>query len=151
MHVSVWNVALQIVNFLVLAWLLQRFVFEPVRKVFEQRKEAIEASLRQADAAKADAERAMEEYRGKTAAIARAVEEARQSALALAERDAQKLGEEASRKAQAEIELTRRTLEQQRAEALRVLEASAADLATEIARRLLRDVGPESDAHFSPG
>ncbi|HVY48233.1 MAG TPA: ATP synthase F0 subunit B, partial [Minicystis sp.] len=65
MHVSVWNVAFQVVNFLVLAWLLQRFLFKPVRAVLAKRQEAALASLRAADAKKADAERVIAEYRTK--------------------------------------------------------------------------------------
>jgi F-type H+-transporting ATPase subunit b len=148
MHVSAWNVALQIVNFLVLAWLLERFVFQPVRKVLDKRREAVEVSLGRAEASKAEAERAANEYREKASAIASAADEARQRALALAEREAQQLREEASRKAQAEVEIAKRTVEQERAEALRVLEARAADLAAAMAQRLLQDVRPESDVPF---
>jgi len=148
MHLSLWNVALQVVNFLVLAWLLQRFLFKPVRASLERRREAIGASLRQADTTKAEAERILNEYREKSSAIASAAEEARQRALALADREARTLREEASRKAQAEVELAKRTVEQERAETLRVLEAHAAELASVMAQRLLEDVRPDSDAPF---
>ena len=41
---------LQLVNFLVLAWLLQRLLFRPVRRVIEERRRVTEAVLAEASA-----------------------------------------------------------------------------------------------------
>jgi len=55
MHVSLWNMGLQTVNFVILALLLNRFLFKPVRAVLAKRQETIEASMREAEAKKAEA------------------------------------------------------------------------------------------------
>lgn len=148
MQVSLWNVALQTVNFVVLAWLLQRFLFKPVRAVLAKRQSAIEASLREADVKKKDAERLADEYRAKSATVASEAERAREAALAEAKGGARELREEAVRQAQAEIERARGDLRRERVEALHALEQRALDLATTVARRLLVDAAPESDEPF---
>jgi|SRR5579859_2067318 len=148
MHVSIWNVALQTVNFLVLAWLLQRFLFRPVRAALSRRQESIDASLRDADRKKAEAENAIAEYRDKTAAIAGEATKAREQALAAAEREAGRLREEAARQAQLETERARASIERERAEALRLLATRVAELATAVAERMLREALPDSDAPF---
>lgn len=148
MHVSIWNVALQAINFLVLAWLLQRFLFKPVRAVLVKRQAAIAASMQEAAAEKAEAERAAAEYRAKSAGIAGEAERAREQALAAAEKDARRIREEATRLARNEAERAKGEVDRERIEALRALETRAADLAASIAERLLRDVLPDSDAPF---
>jgi F-type H+-transporting ATPase subunit b len=148
MHVSLWNVALQTVSFVILAWLLQRFLFKPVRAVLAKRQEAIDASLGEAAAKKAEAERTIEEYRAKTAGIAGEAERAREAALGAAEKEARQLREEAARQAQVEIERAKGEVQRERADALHELEGRAADLAASIARRLLAEVSADGDASF---
>lgn len=148
MHVSPWNVALQALNFVVLAWLLQRFLFKPVRAVLVKRQETIAASMREAAAAKAEGERAAEEYRVKFAGIAGEAERARQQALAAAEKEARRIRDEATRLARADAERAKADVDHERAEVLSALESRAADLAASVAERLLRDVLPDSDAPF---
>jgi F-type H+-transporting ATPase subunit b len=148
MHVSIWNVALQTVNFLVLAWLLQRFLFKPVRAALAKRQTAIEASLRDADQMKTEADRVIEEYRQKAAGIGDEAAQAREQAVAAAEGGAKQVREEAVRLAKVEIDRARASIERERAEALRWLEARAAELATCVAERLLRETLPDSDAPF---
>ena len=53
---------LEIVNFLVLIWILQRFLYEPVRHVITERQAAIESSLAEAKAAEASAEELRSQY-----------------------------------------------------------------------------------------
>jgi F-type H+-transporting ATPase subunit b len=148
MHPSLWNVALQTVNFLVLVWLLQRFFFKPVRASLSRRQEAIAASLRDADRKAAEAERVIREYQEKSADITQQAARAREQAIAGAEQEAQRLRDEALVQSQVEVDRARTQIELERTEALRVLEARAGELATSLAERLLREVLPDSDAPF---
>jgi F-type H+-transporting ATPase subunit b len=148
MHVSLWNVALQTINFLVLVWLLQRFLFKPVRANLAKRQEAVAAFLHEADQKKAEADRAVEEYLAKTAGIATEASRARDEALEAAARDAQRIRDEAIRQAQIETDRAKAQIERERTEALRLLETRAADLAASLAERLLREALPDSDAPF---
>jgi F-type H+-transporting ATPase subunit b len=148
MHVSAWNVALQAVNFIVLAWLLQRFLFKPVRAVIRKRQDEVLSSLRDAETRKLEADRVIEEYREKSATLATEAERAREQALAVAEGEARRLRQEAERQLAADLERAKAEMTTERGRVLRSLEMQAASLATSIAERLLRDALPDCDAPF---
>ena len=44
-----WTFGLQVINFLVLVWLLQRFLYKPVRRIIEQRRELAGKALSEAE------------------------------------------------------------------------------------------------------
>lgn len=56
MQIDWLTVAAQIVNFLVLVWLLQRFLYRPITKAMARREERIESRLSEAKAARATVE-----------------------------------------------------------------------------------------------
>lgn len=58
---------LEIVNFLVLVWVLKRFFYAPVRRVIDQRRAAIEESIAQAEQKRAEAEGLEEQYQSRIA------------------------------------------------------------------------------------
>ncbi len=53
---------LEIVNFLVLVWLLKRFLYQPVKRIVERRRQEIEARLAEAGHRKREAEDMKERY-----------------------------------------------------------------------------------------
>jgi F-type H+-transporting ATPase subunit b len=58
---------LEIINFLVLVWILKRFLYKPVLNVIARRRARIERTLADAEALQADAERLREQYEGRLA------------------------------------------------------------------------------------
>lgn len=54
--------ALQIVNFLVLVWLLKRFLYQPVMNTIAQRKAGIEKALTEAEAMRREAQTLRDQY-----------------------------------------------------------------------------------------
>ncbi|MEZ5438197.1 MAG: hypothetical protein R3F12_07555 [Lysobacteraceae bacterium] len=40
MHFDVWTFGLQLINFIILVWLLQRFLYRPVLRLLDQRRQA---------------------------------------------------------------------------------------------------------------
>jgi len=63
------TIALQIINFLVLVWLLKRFLYQPVLKVIAERQQSIEQALNDAQAAENHAEELRQEYELKLATL----------------------------------------------------------------------------------
>ena len=57
----------QILNFLILVFILAKFAYKPLLKVMEERKEKIAGDLQSAEQAKADAEAVKAEYAAKLA------------------------------------------------------------------------------------
>jgi len=139
---SWWTFAFQIVNFLVLVWLLQRFLYRPVqRTIAERQKRAEQAAARVAEAQGAvdQARAAIEQERVQAAAE-------RERVIAEIRGRAQAEHDEVLAKARGaadELLVTaRRTLDDERARALAALEAHAAELGTAIAARLLGEITP---------
>ena len=58
---------LEVINFLVLVWILKRFLYKPVLGVISRRRAGIEKSLANAEALHEDAERLQEQYEGRLA------------------------------------------------------------------------------------
>ena len=52
----------QIIAFFVLLYVLNRFLYKPVFRVFEERKKRTEASLKEADAINADVSAGLKDY-----------------------------------------------------------------------------------------
>ena len=58
MQIDWWTLLFQIINFLVLIWLLKRFLYHPVQRVLQQRRELVHAATAEAQHSQAQAEAA---------------------------------------------------------------------------------------------
>ena len=56
MQIDWWTLGLQAVNFLVLVWLLQRFLYKPVMRLIERRRQNVEKAFAEAEDARRKAE-----------------------------------------------------------------------------------------------
>jgi F-type H+-transporting ATPase subunit b len=139
MQIDWWTLVLQAINFLVLVWLLWRFLFRPVKRVIEKRKALSEEAFDKAAKKEAEAEAARAEYEEKRAALAderqetlkrlhQELEEERAKVLDAARQEAEQLRKEAEEKTQKE-----------RQAALKALRQDVVDLAADLAGKLLRD------------
>lgn len=124
---------LEVINFLVLVWILQHFLYKPVLATIEKRRSAIKEELDDAAQAKKEAEALQSQYRDRldawekekaslrTDALAEADKE-RQRRLAAIEQDVQRQEERRKAVEQRQAEELRRKLESEaRREALRFL------------------------------
>lgn len=140
MHLDGWTLVLQTVNFAVLVWLLQRFLYRPVLRLLDVRRaqdaqqaEAAERALAQAQLELADA-----------TAQRDGIEAERRAALQAAAAQAEQLV--AARQTQAErdaatlLASARKTLADERAQALAEAHRSAFELGVTIAQRLFAEL-----------
>jgi len=136
-----WTLAIQAVNFLVLVWLLSRFLFRPVRQVIEKRQalsvEAAETAQRkaeEADAARRNFEDRQKELEAERRALAEKVhkdmQQEREKLLQAARDEADQIRADA-----------KAATEKDRNAALSGLKSEIADLAAAIARQVLQDSG----------
>lgn len=126
------------INFLILLFILQRFLYRPVINMLDERSRRIRESLAQAESIREETARLEEQSRG-------ILEEARregQQLLAQANRNAEQIMAEARRQAQAEgdrlIERARTELARERDQAFHELRQQIADLAVAAAGRVVR-------------
>lgn len=136
----------QIVNFLIVMFILRALLYQPVLNMMEQRKARIADSLKDAERAGAAAQEAEQE---KAAILEEARREA-QEVRAQATRDAERIGQEVRSRAEEEAQEIRikaqADAEEQRANALADVNQQIADLAILATERILgRELANESE------
>jgi len=140
--VDIWKLAFQIVNFLLLLYLLNRFLFKRVLRLLDERQTRISQGLEDAETAARDRELARAE---REAALAEARREA-EAMVQRAAKTAEATGAEILAEAKASAEqITARAREEISAEkdrALAEIRGEVADLALEAAGKL---IGSEMD------
>lgn len=69
MLIDWFTVGAQVLNFLILVWLMKRFLYQPILHAIDEREKRIAAELSDADAKKAQAENERDEFRKKNEAF----------------------------------------------------------------------------------
>jgi F-type H+-transporting ATPase subunit b len=142
MQFNPWTFLFEIVNFAVLAYVLHRLLYRPLRDAIDQRRQASARAQAEADQAHADA-LAMQEKRQDQLTE---MEVQRQNVLAEArergETERRKLLAEGEKVVQRRQQELRQAMEREREEALRSLRAEVRKSAVELAERLLREATP---------
>ncbi len=140
MQIDWITVAAQIVNFLILVWLLQRFLYAPVIGAMERREAHIAERLEEADERLEAADRKAEAYEQKD----RELEGRRQELLQQARKDAESYRERMLAEAREEVDEERRQVQVQirreRREVLHDLRRRVAEQIQALARRVLGDL-----------
>src|SRR5271166_229437 len=100
MLIDWFTIAAQALNFLILVWLLKRFLYKPILRAIDAREKRIAAELADADAKKAEAQKERDEFHQQRAALlSKATEEAKAEGQRLLE-DARKAADALSAKRQ---------------------------------------------------
>jgi F-type H+-transporting ATPase subunit b len=99
MKINWFTLIAQVINFLVLMWLLKRYLYKPILKAIDERENNIVAQLNEAEAKKAEALREREEFNEKNRTFDRQREALMQKAIEESNAKAQKLKEEAREEA----------------------------------------------------
>ncbi len=143
MLIDWFTVGAQALNFLILVYLLKRFLYGPIVKAMRERKERIEDSLAQARAERAAAEslsRRLEDDRA-------ALDAAREALLAEARREVEQYRLEARDKARGEVEELRRAWEKHLADEQAAFEREfqtlVVDAAVDLSRRAVAELSGE--------
>ena len=87
-----WNTVLfNIINFLILVWLLKKYLYKPITKAMDDREKAIQTRLKDADIREKEAEKEAENYRNKTRDLEKIEEKLFQKAQIEADEEKEKL------------------------------------------------------------
>ncbi|HEX8939975.1 MAG TPA: F0F1 ATP synthase subunit B [Candidatus Limnocylindrales bacterium] len=135
--VDVFKLAFQVVNFLLLLWLLNRYLFKPVMRMLDERSDRIRRGLEDAEQARRDRERSEAER-------AEALQAARREAndiIGRAQKAAQELRDTDLRATREELERLRERaaseIEAEKQRAIADLRAEVADLALAAAGKVV--------------
>lgn len=140
MQIDWITVVAQIVNFLVLVWLLRRFLYGPIVNAMERREQRIAARLSEAERREREAEQLAEEYRARQAGL----EHERARVLAEAEEEAEARRRKLDETVRREAERLRRELAEEisdeRDAFVRDMRRRSAEHVLDLARRVLSEL-----------
>ena len=135
------TVSAQIVNFLVLVWLLKRFLYQPVMRAMEHREQRIIAQLNEAEVREQKADETVQQYHEKTSTLERECDKILAKAHEHAAQQKKQLMDDA-RKEVAEIrEHWLRQAHQEKEEFLGNLRHQVANSIQKIAHSALKELG----------
>lgn len=137
-----WTLALQTVNFAILVWLLQRFLYKPVLRLIDARRAEVDSRYAAADQAKQAAESERQAVAAERVGIADEREAVLRKAAAQAEQVAVARRKQADGEAASLIAEARRNLAEEHGAARAELRRQALDLGIAVARRLLDGIPP---------
>ncbi len=138
MNFSWWSFALQAANFLILVWLLRRFLFKPVSAIVARRKEEIARGMAEASAEKQKALNLQRDLQAQWAGIEAVRQKAIEEQGAQLADERKKMIDEASAEAEKIRNHATTQLGEERAAAAQELFSRAIELAVNLAERLLR-------------
>ena len=144
MPINWFTVVAQAVNFLILVWLLKRFLYKPIVQAIDERERGIAAQLAEAEAKKAEVQKESEEFQHKNEAFDQERAALVKKATDEAKAERQRLIDDARRDAD--------TLRAKREDALRTEQQNLSQAITRwtqkevfaIARKTLRDLAATS-------
>ena len=132
-----------IVCFLITLFVLKRYAFGPIQKAIDERRERIRASLDEADRAREEARRLLEEHRALIGRAQTDAEEILSEARRVADANERRMREELEEDRQRRLEDTRKQIEAETRRALEQIRLEVVDLsmlaATKVTRKSLDD------------
>ena len=146
MQIDWWTLAIQTVNFLIVAWVLTRLLYRPVRRVIEQREAQGRELQDKTEKAAAEAEAARLDYERKRAELDEVLRAREAELHAALQQERDDMLARAGAQADALIAEARDRVEREEADAVTALQDRIAGLAEALARTALQDAGetPES-------
>jgi F-type H+-transporting ATPase subunit b len=138
MQIDWWTLTLQVVNFLILVWLLWRFLYQPVKEVIEKRKKLAEQAFADVDRQKSETEAARQRFEEGRAGLAQERQDMLKEVHEELEVERRNVLGEARHEADELLEAARDSIDEEREAALRDVREQTAALAVELASGLLR-------------
>lgn len=141
-----WTLGLQTVNFLILVWLLQHFLYRPVREIMEQRKGEIDQAYKKVAAAQACADSARQQFEAMRAGAVKAAAKMLEDAREASAREREQIIRQAREEAAAAAAAAQQRIAHERERAETELRDRVARLGVEVAGTVLRQSIPADGA-----
>ena len=149
MELSWSTFVLEVINFLVLVWILKRFLYKPILDVIRRRRAGIEKTLADAEALHADAEKSREQYEGRLADWNQERRQAREALIRELEAERKVKMTELQSSLEQERETARAAEARRQADAMRKIEETALMQGARFATSLLEQAsGPDTEARL---
>jgi F-type H+-transporting ATPase subunit b len=126
-----------LIAFALLAFVLMRYVWPRLEQVYRDRRDAIEGGIARAEAAQAEAQRALEEYQAQLAEARTEAAQIREGARAEAQRIVEELRTQAQEESARIVARGEEQLNNQRGQVVRELRGEIGSLAVELSERIV--------------
>ncbi|NMM46549.1 F0F1 ATP synthase subunit B [Rhodospirillaceae bacterium KN72] len=137
MQIDWWTLALQAINFLVLVWLLKRFLYRPVKDVIAKRRALAEDALAKAAAKEAEADAEKDRLTAERDALARERHEVLKAAQKQTEADRAEILDKARAEASRIVAAAEAAIDRERQETLSGMKREIGQLAANLAAGIL--------------
>ncbi len=141
MQIDWWTLGLQAINFLILVWLLSRFLYRPVRNVIAARKEQADHALSEAEAREAAAEDARKNAEADRAALAQQRRDLEAQVHKAAQDEGGRVVDAARNQAAEIVDKARKAAREEQARTLEATKGEVAAIAVTLAGELLGHQG----------
>ncbi|WP_137702315.1 F0F1 ATP synthase subunit delta [Marimonas lutisalis] len=141
MAIDWWTLALQTINFLVVVWLLSKFLYRPIRRVIEEREAADQKAAEAAQEKTEAADAAREEFEAKRAELSQTLREEEAKLQTQMENEREDVLEKARKEADKLLSDARAQIETERHKTFETLRDQIADLAQDLAFKALAEGG----------
>jgi len=135
--ISINGIVAYLINFAILVFLLQRFLYKPVKDMLEKRQQRISNALAAADKAAEEAAQQRAEFEKELAEARKASQEEARKAAEATERMRQDILEEARKEAEEIKAKAREDADQERQQVMADLQKQAAELAVQITNKVV--------------
>jgi F-type H+-transporting ATPase subunit b len=134
-----------LVTFGITFWALRRYAFGPIQKAIDERRDRIRRSLEEADEARDEAHRLLEEHRKLIGQAKSEAEEILTEARRVSEANVRRMREETEADRQRRLEDTRKQIEAETRRGLEQIRAEVADLSLIAAEKVTRKSLDDTD------
>jgi F-type H+-transporting ATPase subunit b len=140
---------LEIINFLVLVWILKRFFYRPVMRIIEKRRKSIDEKISAAEKTNQEAKSLQQQYEGRLTEWEREKQKSRESLQQELQAERKKLLDQLARELDAEKEKAQIVEERRKQEQLQHYQETAFSQGARFAAKLLKDLAsPELEARL---
>jgi F-type H+-transporting ATPase subunit b len=131
---------LQIANFLIMVFILARFLFKPLKEVLDKRTDQVTKAMDEADKTIRESEKLKSEYEKRRDNISAEIAALKNEARIVIDETRQQMLKEAYGEINAMRKRAQEEIEQQRADALRLHRGKIGDLVTALTLRMMEDI-----------
>ncbi|MCH7471475.1 F0F1 ATP synthase subunit B [bacterium] len=128
-----------LLGFLILVWVLKKFLWKPVLQVIDERRESIETAYREVDEARKDVARMKEEYEQRLGEINDEAQQKLQEAIEKGQQVAGEIRQAAEESREKLVQKTQADIAREKDKAIAELRNTAIDLSFSIAERVMKE------------
>lgn len=145
--IDLWKIVFMLVNLLLIYLILKRFLYKPVKKMFELREQEVAETYQKADAAEADAYELKDQYEKKLTGAKYEAEEIVRSATKRAQLRSESMIGDAKDTVSNMMERAQEQIESEKKKAVNEIKDEVADIALMAASNVLEKEMDSKDHH----